>query len=243
MMIRLARIVSLLFCFCLCSLVGSAADQIKGVVIETSTGKPMAGVYIENVDAHTLMTTDSTGSFAVTVARGQLIEFKKTGFRTQRWKVPTEGIIPPYFKVYLQIEVEQPAYVFEGPPKNWREDSLRYARFYERELKFPKMSTLDMINHPFSAMSKQSQQIWAFQKEYAWFQQEKYIDYTFNKTIVTNLTGLTGDSAAAYVRMFRPSYEQLRSMKEYDFYAFITRTVQMYRHGIDPRHPIRRTSN
>jgi hypothetical protein len=241
MMIRLAQRLSLLFCFC--SFVSSAADQIKGVVIETATGKPMAGVYVENVDAHTLITTDSTGGFAVTVARGQLIEFKKTGFKTQRWKVPAQGIIPPYFKVYLQVEVLQPAYVFEGPPKSWKEDSQRYASFYERELKFPKMSTLDMINHPFSAMSKQSQQIWAFQKEYAWFQQEKYIDYTFNKTIVANLTGLSGDSAAAYVRMYRPSYEQLRDMKEYEFYSFITRTVQMYRRGINPRRPNIRTSN
>ena len=43
------------------------------------------------------------------------------------------------------------------------------------------------------------------------------------------LTGLKGDSAQAYIRRFRPSYEALRRMPEYDLFSYIKQTVQIWR--------------
>ena len=125
--------------------------------------------------------------------------------------------------------VELAAVEVNGIPRDYKSDSLRYYQLYKEALEFPQLSGLDVIRHPFSAMSKRNRQIWAFQAHYIWYQQQKYIDFAFNEKVVASVTGLRGDSAQTYIQMFRPTYEQLRSMNEYAFYNYIKRTVTAYR--------------
>jgi len=91
------------------------------------------------------------------------------------------------------------------------------------------MTTLDMINHPFSALSKKNRQIWAFQDLIEEENKQKYLDYTFNSELVSSLTGLKGDSLQYYMRRFRPDHDVLRNMKMIEFYQYIKRTAEFYR--------------
>jgi hypothetical protein len=115
--------------------------------------------------------------------------------------------------------------------RDFRKDSIRNADVYKSALSLEPLTGLDAIRHPFSALSKRNQRIWAFQKMYNQFEREKYIDYTFTEALVSSLTGLRGDSCQTYLRMFRPSYEALHSMSEYNFYAFIKESVALFRSG------------
>ena len=94
-------------------------------------------------------------------------------------------------------------------------------------------------------MGEKKRQIWAFQKEYNYWEQQKYVDYTFNERLVTNLTDLKGDSLQIYLKKFRPSYEQLRNMNEYTFYFYIKETAELYRTGYRRKYTpvIRRSAN
>jgi hypothetical protein len=229
--------------FILCLLgMTAAAQNVQGTIVDMALGKPVSGVNIQNVTTGSTFICDSAGHFALAVEKNQLIIFFKSGYKVQKIRIPA-GNIPPYFKVFLeQSAVELPEYLVQDHVKDWHTDSLKYHELYKHELDFPTMSFADVINHPFSALSKKNQQIWAFQKEYSAFEQQKYVDYTFNEKIVNQLTGLQGDSAKAYIRMFRPSYEQLRRMSEYDFYYFIRRSVSSYRSGFDPRRGYQRSA-
>lgn len=229
------------FIVCLYSF-ACTAQNVQGTVTDMATGKPISGVNIQNVFTNSTISSDSAGHFAFTVEKNQLIIFFKSGYKVQKLRIPA-GTIPPYFKIFLeQSSVELPEYLVQDHVKDWHKDSLKYRELYKHELDFPTMSFADVINHPFSALSKKNQEIWAFQKEYTAFEQEKYVDYTFNERLVTSITGLSGDSAKAYVRMYRPSYDQLRNMSKYDFYYFIKRTVSSYRQGYNPRRqPTRNT--
>jgi len=222
------------FCLCLICSVASA-QKITGVIADMQTGLPLGDVAIRNVNTGTGINTDSLGRFSINVAADQLIEFYKAGYKMEKVRVPI-GILPPFFKIFLEkAPVELPEYLVRA--RDWKQDSLRMHDIYKHELEFPKMSFADMINHPFSAMSKKNRQIWAFQDEYAMMEQQKFVDYTFNETLVNNITGLSGDSVKAYIRMYRPSYDQVRNMSTYDFYNYINRTVGMFRGGYDPKHP------
>ncbi len=214
------------------------AQQINGIVSDIETRLPLTDVHIKNVHSGNLVITDSAGQFSMEVSKGQLVEFHMTGYRTERMRIP-EGIIPPFFKIFLEKSpILLPEYIVNQRGYDWKKDSLHYYETYKHVLNFPQFSTLDAIKHPFSALSKRNRQIWAFQREYNWFEQEKYVDYTFNERIVHNLTGLTGDSAQAYLKTFRPTYEQLRTMTEYNFFTYIRYTVQQYRAGYNPRRPV-----
>lgn len=206
----------------------SIAQAISGQIVDMGTGTPIIGVSIHNVYTASVLASDNNGNFNITANEGQLIEFRKEGYRTQRLRIPKGNL--PVLKVNLEKGSDGPIMdSYTGAAPDYKTDSLRYGQLYKRELEFPKLTGLQMIQHPFSAMSKRNQQVWNFQEEYNFYQSQKYIDYTFNKELVTNITGLTGDSLQTYMEMFRPTYQQLRSMSQYTYYSYIKQTVTLYR--------------
>ncbi|MEI8279935.1 MAG: hypothetical protein WCG87_09245 [Bacteroidota bacterium] len=205
-------------------------QTIKGDVMDVDAGGMMAGVNIQNIYTHTVVTTDSNGKFAIDATNDQLLEFSKPEYQTIHVRIP-KGSIPPYFRIFIaKVNIKST----KKGERNFHDDSISNHELYKSELEFAKLTTLESIQHPFSALSKTNRQIWAFQKSYEEFEQEKYIDYTFNESTISKITGLSGDSAKAYLRTFRPTYQQLRNMKEYDFLSYIKRTVAAYRKGHGP---------
>ena len=190
----------------------------------------MADVEVQNMYTQEAASSDGEGKFTVNVTKGQLISFSKEGYKVLRVRIP-QGNLPAYFKVVMErlrpVADESPALAYGEDA--YKADSAKYYGLYKRELEFQELKGLDVIRHPFSAMSKRNQEIWAFQKEYHFYQKQKYIDFLFNDHQITKLTGLRGDSLQVYKQMFRPTYEQLRSMGEYGFYTYIKRTATAYR--------------
>mgnify|MGYP000843841495 CR=1 FL=1 len=208
------------------------AAVLTGDVTDVDNREPVAGVHIHNIYTGQSVWSDTNGRFEILAHSGELIEFKKDGYKITRLRVPP-GQIPPYFKIMIQ-KGPQPLEDLLDPdkPRNYREDSLEYDQLYRHLLRYPRLTGIETLKHPFSAMSKKNQQIWAFQDNFAYFEQEKYIDYTFNETIISNLTGLKGDSLRAYMRKFRPSYVQLRQMNDFVLHLYIKETVHYYRTGV-----------
>jgi hypothetical protein len=210
-------------------------QTIQGQITDVADNRPVDDVAVQNMNNQTGITSNEQGKFELRAGKGELIEFRKAGYKVIRVRLPN-GVIPSYFKVVM--EKLHPVYVSDGIPKDYASDSAKYYTLYKRELALPQLTGIEAIKHPFSAMSKRNQEIWAFQKEFEFYQQQKYIDYTFNPKLVTTITGLTGDSLQAYMQMFRPTYSQLKNMNEYNYYNYIKLTVSAYRErGIRAKMP------
>lgn len=212
--------------FFLCALLPAVhAQQITGVVLEGPDGKQMGYVSVENEFTGQGFVTDSTGHFSMAVKNGEVIAFRKLGYKTARIRVP-QGAIPPFYKIVLQKGAfELKEVEVRDRYRNFKTDSLRNYELYRETLEFPTMSAVDAIAHPFSALSKTNRNKWAFQRGYTYWEGLKYVDYAFNENIIARLTGLKGEELKAYQRMYRPGYEQLREMTEYEFYEYIRRTA------------------
>lgn len=215
----------------LCFLPGSIMAQtiISGIILDRKTNEPAPFVAYENIHTHQGGMTDSTGTFSLQVEKGQLIEFYKMGYKTARVRIPA-GAIPPYFKIQIEegaLELRE-VQVYDRY-RNYRNDSLRNYELYKNAINYQKLSGYQAIQHPFTALSKHYRQIMSFQREYAFLEEMRYVDYNFNEKIITQLTGLTGDSLNRYMHRFRPSYQEIRSMPEYYFYAYIKETVAIWR--------------
>lgn len=206
------------------------SQTIKGEVIDKEDRQPVAGVVIKNVYTSLSVSTSESGSFLIAAANDELLEFDKPGYKTTRVRIP-KGYIPSYFMIVIQKGVPELKDI-NAPRSNrydYRYDSARFHELYKHELDFPKLSGIDMIAHPFSALSTKNREIWRFQDEYAEFEKEKYVDRTFNEGLINKFTGLSGDSLRTYMRLYRPSYEQLRVMNDYNFYNFIKTSVNTFR--------------
>jgi hypothetical protein len=209
---------------------GLALGQtIQGQIIDVNDGRLLSDVAIQNLFTENGVLSDDMGKFSLPATKGQLVEFRKAGYKIIRIRLP-QGALPAFFKVVMEkTPVVLETYEVTGASKDYKTDSIRYHQLYKEAIEYPQLTGLDVVRHPFSAMSKHNRQIWAFQKQYEWYQQQKYIDFTFNTKVVAAVTGLKGDSAQVYIQMFRPTYEQLRSMNEYTYYNYIKRTVTAYR--------------
>ena len=207
------------------------AQSIRGDIVDVDTREPLSGVNILNVHKSHSTQSDTNGSFSILADKGELVEFRKLGFKTVRVRLP-QGQIPPYFKIVMQIgPIELQEIELAGGRRNWQKDSLEYNELYRTWLEVPRLTGVEAIRSPFSALSKKNRQIWAFQKEFTWFEQQKYIDYVFNENLVAEITGLSGDSLQFFLRRYRPTYEQLRSMNDYNIYRYIRETGEVFRIG------------
>ena len=206
------------------------AQTIKGEVFDKENNKPIAGVTIENVYTNLNVTTGADGSFIIAASKDQLIQFSKPGYKSAKVRIPM-GYMPSYFKISLEHGFVKTEEMLANDNRyNYKKDSLRYRELYKHELDFEKLSAVGSIAHPFSALSKRNREIWRFQADYDQFEQEKYIDNTFNAALITKFTGLTGDSLRVYLAQYRPAYQELRNMTDYTFFTYIKKTAKTYRH-------------
>jgi hypothetical protein len=230
-----ARKLCLLFCL-LISRITVSAQTIRGEVLDMDDKHTLQGVSIENIYTMLDISSGDQGAFIIAASGGQLLEFKKPGYKTTRVRIP-KGYIPSYFRIIMQKGITdiKEVDIAANNRYNYRNDSIRMHELYKHELDFPKMSTIDMISHPFTALSSRNQEVWHFQDDFQDAEREKYVDRSFNEALITRITGLKGDSLRSYMRRFRPSYEQVRSMNDYAFYNYIKNTVRTYRSHDTPR--------
>jgi len=205
------------------------AQVISGVLLDRETGEPMGMVQMTNIHQSITIFSDSMGQFTIKANRGELLEVRKVGYRMTNIRIP-KGFVPSYFKILMDKTVLLSTDIYASSQlTQYQKDSIRDHEIFKSALNLPRLNTIESIEHPFSALSRSNREKWAFQESYAYFEKEKFIDFNFTPQLVTSLTGLTGDSLVVYMRRFRPSYEAVRTMKTYDFYSYIKKSVDFYR--------------
>ncbi len=204
------------------------AQLIRGEVVGMNDKKPLPGVHIVNIHNDINITTNNDGTFVIAGTSDELLEFRMPGYKTTRVRIP-RGFIPPYFKIIM----EHPPVPIRGDAlagtHNYAYDSAKARERYSQILNVPQLSAIEKIKHPFSAMSARNREIWAFQDNYEEAEKERYIDYTFNRNMVSSITGLTNDSLSRFMVRFRPGYDQLRSMNEYTLYNYVKMNARRFR--------------
>jgi len=208
---------------------GGAQVVIKGMVRETgAAGDPIADVRVVNVYTDQELMTPADGAFSLPATVGQLLEFRKPGYKTGYLRI-VSGDIRFYNMVLENVVHELPGVAVRSYQTDFQKDSIKYHTLYKKQLNTDPVTGWRAVQSPFTALSRDNRNLIRFQHEFEFLEHLKFVDFTFNEKVIRNLTGLSGDSAKAYIRAFRPSYEALRGMKEYDFYAYIKRTVTMWR--------------
>ncbi|MGN6569306.1 MAG: hypothetical protein ACTHJ0_15205 [Flavipsychrobacter sp.] len=207
------------------------AQTIQGEVLNMDDKRALTEVTITNVFNNKGTASDTAGKFVIPADKGELLEFKKDGYKTVRVRIP-QSYVPSYFKIIMEKGSPNVEQLYAG--NDWKTDSFRTHELYAKEINYPKMSVVDKMQHPFDAMSKHNREIWAFQKDFEATEQEKYVNYKFNPKLISNITGLQGDSLQAYIRRYKPSYQMVRSLDEYSLYSYIRNTAYRFRHRFSP---------
>jgi hypothetical protein len=214
---------------------GGAVGQveIKGTVYDRSALYAMPGVSVLATSGAGTM-TDSAGHYLIRLGRGDSLYFSYLNKFTAKFAVKDIPSVYP-FDMSLQVDIDTLPSVFVRP-RDYRQDSLAnreeyrkvfdYSPDYLSNMKMPKGSrgggmgmgfNLDML---FDA--KKNRQMEALKSRLEWEEQDNYVDHRFTRALVRRITGLEAPALDSFMRIYRPSYEMIKSFEtEYQFYKYI----------------------
>lgn len=198
-----------------------AQTIIHGEVKDLLTGNILENVNIKNIFSQRGMTIKSDGQFSIEVKKGELLEFSKIGFQTVRVRIQSEKE-PDFYKIVMdKVPITLREVDIRGKPLDFKKDSIRYRETYNIVMSKQRKDDIDMRSMPLAMLSKKNRQEWAFQKMYDKWEEEKYIDYVFNDKLVKRITYLDNEDLKRFMDYYRPSYDFLRNVSEYEYLDYI----------------------
>ncbi|HEY8388515.1 MAG TPA: carboxypeptidase-like regulatory domain-containing protein [Parasegetibacter sp.] len=188
----------------------SAQVTVKGRVYDITKNNPLEGVTV-NTSSGKITQTDSTGYYILNLQESDTLWFSYLGKSTPKYAVSAINY-KMGFDISLQIESQKLPHVTIWKP-SFKMDSLanrqEYAKIFGYEK--PGISTvgtgLDMEDLINVFRFRRNKRLLSLQNRLIMEEQDKYVDFRFNRGFVMDLTGLKGDSLTAFMTKYRPDYE------------------------------------
>ena len=219
------------------------AYQIRGYVYDSSRNFPLEAVSVISTSGKGTI-TNSEGYYEIVVTERDSIWFSYLNKPTIKFPV-LKISNPMQFDISLQINIPVMKEV-KIMPRNYHLDSLRnrqeYAKIFNYQKPGLKLVTptmgagvgldLDELINMFRFKRNRSMQ--SFQQRLIMEEQEKFVDYRFNKALVRRLTLLEGTELEKFMREFRPSYVFTKYAGDYEFRLYIKQALYRYKKGLPP---------
>jgi cell division protein FtsI/penicillin-binding protein 2 len=218
----------LLACFILLSLAGALAQtwNLKGTVYDVSAKTPMESVTVLTTSGKGTM-TDSMGRYTIMVSESDSVFFSYQNKMTPKYAV-AKMEDPTQFNMSLHVYVYSlPNVTVRG--RSYRMDSLMNRQQYAKYFNFSKPNPLKSVNVANGGVGmdpneiinmfrfKRNRQLAELSERLQREEQDKYVDFRFNKAFIRKLTLLDGDDLKRFMEKYRPPYD----------YAVLTNELEM----------------
>lgn len=217
--------------------------RIRGYVYDSSRNYPMELVSVMSTSG-TGTVTNAEGYYDIEVTERDSIWFSYLNKATVKFPVIKIGN-PMQFDISLQVNVPVLKEV-KILPRNYRQDSLQNRLDYAKVFGYqkPRLKTvtpqygagvgfdLDEIINMFRF--KRNRSMISFQQRLLMEEQDKFVDFRFNKALVRRLTLLDGNELDSFMRVFRPSFAFTKLAGDYDFRLYIKQALYRFKHGLHP---------
>lgn len=201
--------------------------------------------YVENVRVVStgglFAVTDSLGRYNIRTAENDSLIFYYNNKPTQKFIVKK---IPDllHFDISLRINVKSKYGVLKEVvvfSKSYKQDSLENRQAYADIYNYTKPglsssmtpggvpgADLDELINIFRF--RRNKNLKAFQKRLETQEQEKYVNYRFNKIIVKRITGLQGPLLDTFLVWYRPGYQFARNSNEMNFNEYVLKAFYQF---------------
>jgi hypothetical protein len=215
---------------------------VSGIVYDISARLPIEAVTVFSTNGNGTF-TDSSGKYSIKVRWTDSIWFSMLGKTTMKFPVDTITNFDQ-FNIMIHLHVGDLPEV-KVRSKNYRLDSIENRRDYAKIFNFRKPTLSLSSNRTFSPGGvsvgfdlqeiinifrfKRNKSLAAFQKRLLQQEQDKYIDYRFNKAFVRKLTKLQQPELDIFMNKYRPDYELLLTLNDIEFGYFIQKCFEEYK--------------
>jgi len=223
---------------------GTAQIQLSGTVYDSTRRNLVMGVQVI-CTCGTMSFTDSVGNYSIYVGEKDSIFFFFSNKPTQKFAV---AAIKDFSAFDISISMHVPGrykqlkeIIVYG--KTRRQDSIENRLQYDKVFNTDKGGVRFTGSNPEAGMSagldldalinvfrfRRNKSMAMFQQRLIKEEQDRYINYRFNKTIVQRLTKLKeGPLLDEYMQLYRPEYELLTQIIDIELFLYIQGTAKRF---------------
>lgn len=222
------------YCFLLLSMLvllpaaSFAQEQILKAYLRASDDfEVLNAVVVKDMQSGRIATTDVTGYFELKTETGHQLEFSRVGVNTTVITVKA-GMFRALQQILLKYDITSLEGVSVKGMSDYQKDSLARYQLYQQDLERKRIrmglennASPDKqgfgvtINSPISSwmqyIAPKSKNRIRFQKNFAEWEQQKYIETVYSKERVSQLTGLRNDTLAWFINAYPMPYETART--------------------------------
>jgi hypothetical protein len=231
-------IYTILFAFALLLLQSASAQyKVKGTVYDSTYMKPLSAVSVLTTSGKGTSTNEK-GQYEISVSEKDSIWFSFLGKPTIKY-----SILKIYDVTRFDIALQTYNQLLDEVTirkRSYRLDSLQNRKDYANIFDFrkPNLETMTSIG-PMGAgidinelirlfQFKKNKSTLKFQERLVTQEKEKYVDHKFNRGLVRQLTGLDGEELERFMNIYRPPYEMIIMLSDYDFQFFIRKSFEEF---------------
>ena len=210
------------FCLPAAAQTGLQGNILKGTVLDAKTHLPINAVTVLNNATQAVAYTDAEGFFTITARPGDELVFSFIGYNSYLTK--TEAVIDREdLRVYLRPKDYTLGEVIIRPKYTpYQADSIeRHSEFQRPLVREHGGSIMSPVTFLAEKISKNSRRIFAFQKDFARMEKERFTDSRYTAELTQQMTGLAGDTLAFFMNAYPMPYDYSRAASDLELKVWI----------------------
>lgn len=222
---------TLLFFLFICQL--RAQVTVSGTVYDVSKTNLVENVRVVSTGGM-FSITDSLGKYSIIAMPGDSLTFIYNNKPTQKFAV-TSIKFPDQFDISIKIPVQSRYSMLKEVKvfsRTYKQDSLENRQTYADVFDYKKPRIESSIGPGGVAGAdlgqlinifrfRRNRQLKAFQERLELQEEERYVNYRFNKVYVKRITGIEGPALDSFMRWYKPSFEFTRASSELLFNQYL----------------------
>ncbi len=192
---------------------------VNGYVHDSITGVPIVNAIITNESTKQMITPDQNGFFSIQAERGDLIFINAFNYEFDTVKA-TYGLPDTLHIVLIRTNEVLPNVTVTTTAgyTRYQLDSLRRRESFMNDMGVGKMSKVGKadnmgagvgINLDAFSRNRTKDRNKAY-RTFDFLEDQAYVDFRFSPQIISQITGLKGDSLVQFMRKYTPTYKWLR---------------------------------
>lgn len=209
--------------------------QIQGIIFDQATKERIASVLVSNSRTKANIFNNLKGEFTISVRLNDLLIFSKTGYFNDTVKITALQTLPVYLKrssiVLHEVTIRDSALSAQKKlEENKQEFNKVYGALANKDLLTVGSNGAGIgIDAIYNMLSRRGRNASRLREIIDRDYKAQIVDARFNRIAVGSVTGLKGDLLSSFMYRYRPDYNMVVLLNDYDFISYIKSCYNRFR--------------
>jgi len=210
---------------------------VSGIIHDASTGQPVRSASVKNVFSGITVMSRTEGRFTANISKGNILAFSASGYYTDTLTATDSVMALSQIIIKMRpLPATLPDVVVTGKLNAYQVDSIERRKEFLSvvgEARIPVVSRANDngfgVGINFDRFTKREKNKRNARDLFDITEEEAYINYRWNDTLVYKYTKLPGDSLTDFMQASRPTWDWLRkNISEEDMLYYINKSLKKY---------------